>query len=121
MDGTVGGQQLTQLKMDVHTSDSGARSLTVSFLVNVQQTLMEDFEAAAHDAVLGAAHKAGHMPVGPILILTDTWTPPEQVPLEDGKPLVLHRSIQDWELEARGRAGDIVQVTASMELGASLL
>lgn len=118
MEGDRALPQLTQLSLEVHTSDSGARSLAVSFLVSVQDTLREDFEAAAHNAVLAHAHHNGHMPIGPILILTETWTPPEQAPLKEGKTLM--RSFDDFALEQQGLAGNIVKVSADVELGLSL-
>ena len=89
-------------------------------MVNVQQTLIEDFEAAAHDAVLRTAHRAGHMPIGPILVVVEPWEPEPQTSIEEGKPLKLHHSMHEWELEAQGRAGNICKVVADMELGASL-
>lgn len=109
---------LTRFTMQVHTSDSGSRTLTASFLVNVRQTLLEDFDAAAHDAVLAHMHAAGHMPVGPILITTETWTPDEQGPLEEGTPML--RPLEDIQLEFEGRRGNIVKVMADVELGLSL-
>lgn len=109
---------LTRLQMTVHTSDSGQRTLAVSFLVNVRQTLMEDFEAAAHDAVLMHAHAAGHMPVGPILILTEPFDAAE---LGVGTPdAPIARTYDDLKLKVEATAGNIVKVMADVELGLSL-
>lgn len=113
--------ELTRLAMTVHTSDSGAQSLTVSFLVHTSQLLLEDFEAAAHDAVLKHAHAAGHMPVGPILITTEPATIPARKPLAEGSRMlgpVL--SFDEMAVDNAIRAGDLVQVKASVELGLSL-
>lgn len=110
--------ELTRLSMAVHTADSGARTLTVSFLVHTSQLLLEDFEAAAHDAVLKHAHAAGHMPVGPILITTEPASVVEQKSLEEGRPML--RSFDEMALDNAIRAGDLVQVKASVELGLSL-
>lgn len=107
--------ELTRFQMQVHTSDSGTRTITASFLVNVQDTLIEDFESAAHDAFLRRFHAAGHMPVGPILITTETWVPEEQKALTEGRPLL--RPIEDFQLEMAGRAGNIVKVMGDVELG----
>lgn len=122
MDDTAGMPRtppdLTRLQMDVHTSDSGARTLAVSFLVNVQQTLLPDFEAAAHDAVLLHAHAAGHMPVGPILIMTETFDPAE---LGVGTPdAPIARTYDDLKLKVEATAGNIIKVMADVELGLSL-
>lgn len=116
-DDAVSLPQLTHLEMTVHTSDSGARTLTASFLVNTRQLMLEDFEAAAHDAVLKHAHHAGHMPVGPILIRTEPWGPPEQGPLKEGEPMI---NLEEMALRSEGRGGNIVQVLADVELGLSL-
>lgn len=110
--------ELTHLKLTVHTSDSGARTLTVSFLVNVRQTLDEEFEKQVHDAVLLHAHAAGHMPVGPLFHTVDPWQPEEQSALVEGKPL--WRSMEEMALEAEARAGNICEVKADVELGLSL-
>lgn len=110
--------ELTRLQMDVHTSDTGTRTLTASFLVNVQQTLLPDFEAAAHDAVLLHAHKAGHMPIGPILIRTETFDPAE---LGVGTPEEpIKRTYEDLMLKVEATNGNIVKVLADVELGLSL-
>jgi hypothetical protein len=113
---TAGPPPLTKLRLQVHTSDSGARTLAVSFLVNAQQLLLEDFEAAAHDAVLRHAHAAGHVPVGPILIRTEPWYPPK---LEPGKTRLV-RDFEELALENEALQGNIVEVKADVELGLSL-
>lgn len=110
---------LTRLRVEVHTRDDGSRSLTVSFLVNKQQLLLDDFEAAAHDAVLRTAHNRGHMPIGPILIRVEDVEPEEQKPLEEGKPML--RSLEEIALDSAIRNGDIAQVIGEVELGLSLL
>lgn len=112
------GEGLTRLKVEVHTRDDGSRSLTVSFLVNKQQLLIEDFEAAAHDTILRVAHNRGHMPIGPILIRVEECEPVEQKPLEEGKPML--RSFEDYALDAAIMRGDIAQVIGEVELGLSL-
>jgi hypothetical protein len=109
---------LTRLMMVVHTSDSGQRTLAVSFLVNVQQTLMPEFEAAAHDAVLRHAHARGYMPVGPILIMTETFDPAELGVGTPGAPVL--RSFEELSLKVEATAGNIVKVSADVELGLSL-
>ncbi len=137
--------ELTRLVKRVHTSESGTRTLTVAFLVSTQQLLLEDFEAAAHDAVLRHAHADGHMPVGPILIRTEP-AESEQLgrvcPLCDGKgwlfeqaskdcpdcdggriklePKSGFRTIEELQIENAIMAGDLVQVYADVELGPSL-
>lgn len=110
--------ELTRLKMDVHTSDSGQRTLVVSFLVHVMQTLIEDFDAAAHDAVLLHAHARGYMPVGPILIMTETFDPAELGVGTPDEPIV--RSMEDLKLKVEATNGNIVKVMADVELGLSL-
>jgi hypothetical protein len=122
MDDTVSGPpappELTHLMMTVHTSDSGYRTLTVSFLVNVRQTLHEEFEKQVHDAVLLHAHHAGHMPVGPIFHTLEPWKPEPQGPLKEGTPLL--RSLDDALLENEARVGNICKVSADVELGLSI-
>lgn len=136
--------ELTRLEMNVVTSESGARLLTVSFLVNTRQLLMEDFDAAAHDAALRHAHAAGHMPVGPFIITTE---PAESAQLGKTCPLCqgtgwlfeqdendcpdcdkgkikpkgpMVRSLEDMQIDNAIMMGDLVQVRASVELGLSL-
>lgn len=109
---------LTHLKMTVHTSDSGSRTLTVSFLVNVRQTMHEEFDAQVNDAVLLHAHAAGHMPVGPMFYTVDPWQPEEQKALKEGDTIA--HSIEDTMLEIEARLGNICQVSADLELGLSL-
>lgn len=108
---------LTRLELTLHTSDSGARSLTVSFLIRREQLLLEDFDAAAHDAVLRTAHEAGHMPVGPILVRTEeaTYDPPK---LKEG--IAMSRSIDDLAIDNQLMQGNLVRVVGSMDLGLSL-
>ncbi len=137
--------ELTRLVKTVHTSDSGTRTLTVSFLVNSQQLLMEDFEAAAHDAVLRHAHADGHMPIGPILIRTEVAESHQlgkTCPLCEGKGWLFEQdekdcpdcdggkikppaqkgfqSIEELQVENAIMMGDLVQVHADVELGLSL-
>lgn len=109
---------LTRFQMEVHTSDSGYRTLTASFLVNVRQTLVEDFDAACHDEFLRRFHAAGHMPVGPILIMTETFDPAELGVGTLETPVM--RSFDDLALKVEATAGNIVKVTADVELGLSL-
>lgn len=109
--------QLTRLLMTVHESNSGARSLTVSFLVNARDLLRGDFEEAAHDAVLRHAHAKGHMPIGPILVRTEP-AKYEQPKVVEGKPMM--RSMEDAQLDIAIQQGNIVQVMADVELGLSL-
>lgn len=148
MDDAVGTPppQLTRLVKKVHTTESGTRVFTASFLVNTQQILMEDFEAAAHDAVLRHAHADGHMPVGPILVTTE-----EAVSEQLGKTCELcagkgwlfeqdqqdcpdctagkikppatpfiGRSIEELEIDNGIMMSTLVQVHGSVELGLSL-
>lgn len=119
MEDTVGDAPppLTRLEMIVHTSDGGQRTLTVSFLVNARDLLLEDFEEAAHDAVLRHAHANGHMPVGPILIRTEP-AKYEQPKVVEGRPMM--RSLDDLQLDMAIQQGDIVKVMADVELGLSL-
>lgn len=138
--------ELTRLVKRVHTSPSGVRTLTVAFLVSTQQLLLEDFEAAAHDAVLRHAHADGHMPVGPILIRTQP-AESEQLGVEcelcQGKGWLFEqaeqdcpdctggrikprpqafrvKSLEEMEVENRIMAGDLIQVYADVELGLSI-
>lgn len=137
--------ELTRLVKRVQTSPAGQRVLTVSFLVSTQQLLLEDFEAAAHDAVLRHAHADGHMPVGPILIRTEEAVS-EQLgktcELCQGKgwlfeqaeqdcpdctggrikppPSFIARSLEEMAIENAIMMGDLVQVHADVELGLSL-
>lgn len=137
--------ELTRLVKTVHTSESGVRTLTVSFLVNTQQLLLEDFEAAAHDAVLKHAHHDGHLPVGPVLIRTEEAVSEQMgklCPLCDGKgwlfeqdemdcpdcergrikpePKTGMRGIEELQIENAIMMGNLVQVHADVELGLSL-
>lgn len=136
--------ELTRLVKRVRTGESGARSLTVSFLVSTQQLLMEDFEAAAHDAVLRHAHADGHMPVGPILITTEAAESSQlgtTCPLCEGKGWLFEQDEQDCPDCTAGRIkkeqsgfrsmdelavenaimmGDLIQVHGTVELGLSL-
>jgi hypothetical protein len=109
---------LTRLQLTVHeTPDSSTRTLTVSWLANTQQLLLEDFEAACIDAALKHAHAAGHMPVGPMWVATEQAVY-EQKPLVEGRPMA--RSIEDMQIDHAMMAGDLVQVRCSVELGLSL-
>lgn len=137
--------ELTRLVKTVRTSETGTRTLTVSFLVSTQQLLLEDFEAAAHDAVLRHAHADGHMPVGPILVRTEEAVSEQMgklCPLCDGKgwlfepgekdcpdcdggrikpePRTGLRGIEELQIENAIMMGDLVQVHADVELGPSL-
>lgn len=138
--------ELTRLVKRVQTSPAGQRVLTVSFLVSTQQLLLEDFEAAAHDAVLRHAHADGHMPVGPILIRTEEAVSEQMgqlCPLCDGKGWLFEQAEQDCpdctggRIKPREQAfrvksleelsienailmGNLVQVHADVELGPSL-
>lgn len=114
---TPGDENLTLLTVDVHTREDGSRSAGVSFLVNVRQTLMPDFEAAAHDTVLRVLHRRGLMPVGPLLVLTDTLT------REDLDDMIGDRGASSMEalgLAVETTNGNIVKVSADVELGVSL-
>lgn len=108
--------ELTRLRLQVHTSDTGSRTLTVSWLANTQQLLLEDFEAAAVDAALASAHAAGHMPVGPMFVQTEA-AEHKQEPLKEGKPLL--RSFEDMAIDNAIMLGNLVLVTCSVELGLS--
>ena len=135
---------LTRLEINVFTNHGGTRVLRVSFLVNTQQLLLPDFEAACIDAALKHAHRAGHMPVGPMLVATET-AESEQLgktcPLCEGKGYlfvqdeqdcpdctagkikptgVQRKSIEDLQVENAIMMGDLVQVHCSVELGLSL-
>ena len=138
--------ELTRLRKQVHTRDDGSRSLTVSFLVNTQQLLLADFEAAAHDAMLRHAHADGHMPVGPFLITTEPASS-EQLGhpclvcegrgeflgdkctaegcvngnVKDEQHAGRLKSIDELQIENAILMGDLVQVTGTVELGLSLL
>ena len=109
--------ELTRFTMEVHTSDSGARTLTASFLVNVRQTLLEGFEAMCHDEFLTRFHAAGHMPVGPILIMTETFDPAELGVGTWENPVM--RTFDDLALKVEATNGNIVKVMADVELGLS--
>ena len=145
MSDTPSPPELTRLVKQVHSTPSGARTLTVSFLVSTQQTLMEDFDAAVHDAVLAHAHADGHLPVGPILHRLAPATSSQlgaDCALCDGKgwlfepgstdcpdcdagkvgkqPPGTWSTFEELEIENRIMMGDLIQVTASVELGLSL-
>lgn len=102
-----------QTTLTVHTRDDGSRTLTVTFLAPVQATLLEDFEERCWNEVLTQAHAAGHMPTGPILISTETYTPTVE-------PGAVVASIDALAQLNAALAGDIVQVTGNVELGLSL-
>ena len=134
---------LTRLEMNVFTNHGGTRVLRVSFLVSTQQLLLADFEAAAIDAALKHAHRAGHMPVGPMLVTTEA-AESEQLgktcPLCSGKGYLFvqddqdcpdctsgkikaapkMRSIEDLQIDNAIMMGNLVQVHCSVELGLSL-
>lgn len=137
--------ELTRLVKRVRTGETGARSLTVSFLVSTQQLLMADFEAAAHDAVLRHAHADGHMPVGPILVTTEVAESSQLgmlCPLCDGKGWLFEqdeqdcpdctagrikkaeqygfRSMDELQIENAIMMGDLIQVHGTVELGLSI-
>lgn len=110
--------QLTRFSMEVRTRDDGTRLLVASFLLNAQQLLLEDFDAAVNDAVLRHAHAAGHMPVGPMMVSTA----PAQVSSERGTPeKPVLRAIEDLQIDNAVMMGDLVRVFAEVELGLSLL
>lgn len=114
--------ELTRLRLQVHhpEPDSGSTvsTLTVSFLVNTQQMLLEDFEAACIDAALKHAHVAGHLPVGPMFVRTEEATVPEQKSLAEGGRML--NSLEDMAIDNAIRQGDLVQVICSVDLGLSL-
>lgn len=109
---------LTRLELTVHDLGGGSRTLTVSFLVNVQQTLLGEFEAMCVDGALKHAHHAGHLPVGPMLVRTEPAKPTPRGPLVEGRPMAM--SITDMQIENGIRSGDLVQVYCDVELGLSL-
>ena len=146
MDDTLGTPlpDLTRLVMHVTTNHNGTRVLKVSFLVNTQQLLLEDFEGACVDAALRHAHHAGHLPVGPMLVTTEAaeseqlgrtcelcdgkgWLfdrDEQDCPdCEDGKVKAKQggfRSIDDLQIENSIMSGDLVQAHCQVELGLSL-
>ena len=145
MDDTLGTPpDLTRLVMHITTNHDGMRVLKVSFLVNTQQLLLPDFEGACVDAALRHAHQAGHLPVGPMLVTTETaesdqlgktcvlcdgkgWLferDQQDCPdCEDGKIKAKQggfRSIEDLQIENAIMTGDLVQVHCQVELGLSI-
>lgn len=96
------------------TEDTGD-TFKVVFDVPVQTTLQEDFNDAAWDHALEAAHKAGIMPVGPIHIETELIKTSIAGGLVEGQPM----RVQSM-LEALGLPQEFVRVTATMMVGSRL-
>lgn len=94
--------------------DSG--TITVSFLVEVVQTLMENFEVDVRDTALRLAHEAGHMPVG------EPWvdTHPATVDMSAEGEKFKVRGMEELALDHKIMSGDIVEASAEFILGLSI-
>lgn len=96
------------------TEDTGD-TFKVVFDVPVQTTLQEDFNDAAWDHALKAAHDAGVIPVGPIHIETELIKVELGGSLVEGQPM----RVQSM-MEALGLPQEFVRVTATMMVGSRL-
>lgn len=114
------------------TAEDGV--FTLRFKAAKQLLLHPEFEQMVWDETLRRAHVAGHMPVGPIFIETAEYEPPPapQTELIEGESLFDRMTrwsrTQDMsKYVMEGMAGqlgpvtvDLMQVTASVQLGLSI-
>lgn len=93
--------------------DDSGETFKVVFDVPPQVTLQPEWEQMAWDHALHAAHQAGVIPIGPIVIDTEIIKPQGLV---EGAPMAMHSMA---ELVAGGHF-DVVRVTATMMVGAQM-
>lgn len=92
--------------------DTG-ETFKVEFDVLPQELLREDWDSAAWDHALRAAHEAGVIPVGPIHIETELRKT-DLSPLVEGQPLRVRSMMEALSPK------EFVHVTATMMVGSKL-
>lgn len=104
MEGAVSDPgEYQQQTRTVISTDGG--SLTVSFLVTVQQTLMEEFTGGVLGAALASAHRAGYIPMGSPVV---SVTPAQPEPLAEG--VQMYSTLEDIAIDNAILSGDLAQV-----------
>lgn len=98
--------------------DDSGETFKVVFHVPPQILMDPQWEAMAHDHALGLAHKAGVIPIGPILIETELKRS-TGLSLQEGVKMGLN-SLEGLAATAAGLGMEIVEVTASMLIGSRL-
>lgn len=98
-------ERATRAKAEL-VGEDGHQVLVVSFLVNVQQTLMEGFDVDVHNTALGVAHDADFMPEGQPLVTKKTADP---MPRVEGERTIFG-SMDDLALDTAILQGDIVEI-----------
>lgn len=110
------------------STDDGV--FTLKFQAPRQLLLHDDFDAMVWDECLRQAHAAGVMPVGPILVTHSEIedAPPKPSELREGESM--KERMERWQAEnghryvmegfASAAQVDLIQVTASVQIGVAL-
>lgn len=99
---------------------------TMSFSAPRQLLLDENFDSMVWDETLRRAHVAGHIPIGPVMITHAEHTP-EPTELREGESLTERMQrwaatnmVREMSIGLGGTPPDLIRVTSSVNLGASL-
>lgn len=97
--------------------DDSGETFVVKFNVPPQILLDPQWDAMAHDHALKMAHEQGVIPVGPIMIETETR---KMGGMAEGQPMQVHSMAELLGTVAQGLGMEVVEVTATMMVGSRL-